>query len=220
MKTLKIIALFGLPFWIIILSSCQHEPELIPGTTEVCFDNQVLPIIQSSCAMSGCHDGSGDLPALSTFEDIHRQVSAGKPNKSKLHEVITANPNSETFMPPKNKSKLSSAQIDIISLWILQGANHTTCNNVECDTVNVTYTGSILPITDTYCKGCHSGGNPSGGVLLTDYNSIKGVIEGGRFMGAVQQLAGYSVMPKGGAKLPDCNIVQLKKWINSGMPNN
>jgi len=203
----------------LLFSACQHEPELTAGTEDVCFDNQVLPVIQSSCAMSGCHTGNGELPALNTYEDIRKLVSPGKPVGSKLHKVLTANPNSESFMPPKPNSALSSAQIDIISLWILQGANHTSCE-VQCDTVNVTFNGAILPITDTYCKGCHSGGSPSGGISLTDYATIKSAVESGRFMGAVEQLPTFSAMPKGNSKIPDCNITQLNKWITNGMPNN
>jgi hypothetical protein len=128
MKILRISTLTTIIIFGILFSSCQHEPELIPGTTEVCFDNQVMLIINSTCTMSGCHDGSdGELPALSTYEDLYRLVTPGKPMKSKLHKVLTANPISGSFMPPKPKQALTSAQIDIISLWILQGAKHTTC---------------------------------------------------------------------------------------------
>ncbi len=220
MKILKIFVLAGASFLSILLTSCQHEPELISGTAEVCFDYQVLPIIQSSCAMSGCHDGSGRLEAINSYESISKLVTPGKPIKSKLHKVITANSNSESFMPPKSKGTLSSTQINIISLWILQGANHTTCTGQECDSVNVTFTGSILPITDTYCKNCHSGGEPAGGLILDDYATIKTAVEGGRFIGAIDQLEGFSPMPQGMNKLSVCNIAQLKKWISDGMPNN
>jgi len=127
MKRMRIYALAGIIMACYFITSCQHEPELIPGTAEVCFDNEVLLTITSNCTMSGCHDGSGDLPSLSTYEDLRKLVTPNKPMSSKLHEVITANPGSEKFMPPKPKTALSKAQIDKISLWILQGANHTTC---------------------------------------------------------------------------------------------
>jgi len=220
MRTLKICALSIITFIGVFLTSCQHEPQLIPGTPEVCFDTQVLPIIQTSCAFSGCHTGNGELFALLTYDDIYKHVTPGKPMASKLHKVITANPNSESFMPPRNKAALSSSQIDLISLWILQGAHHTICDTVPCDSVIVTFTGTILPITNSYCVGCHSGASPSGGISLTDYTSIKASVDGGRFMGAVEQLSGYKAMPKDGIKLSDCKIAQLNKWITNGMPNN
>jgi hypothetical protein len=171
--------------------------------------------------MSGCHNGNNsELPPLMSYENISKLVNAGNPMKSKLHKVLIATPGSEQAMPPKPRDPLSKSQIDMISLWILQGAKNTTCQNSDCDTSNVTFVGTILPITDTYCKGCHSGTHPSGGISLTDYATIKNSVESQRFMGAIEQLTGYSPMPQGGNKLSDCAIRQLKIWINNGMPNN
>jgi len=127
MKTRLLIALTGLIFLVINLTSCQHEPELMPGTPEVCFDNEVMLIIESNCNVPGCHGGGGEAPSLSTYDEVSRYVTAGKPMQSELHKVITAHSNLMGLMPPKPKSALTSPQIDIISTWILQGANHTTC---------------------------------------------------------------------------------------------
>ncbi len=126
MKTLTILFLTCAAFVGLMLTSCEHEPELIPGTPEVCFDRDVMMIINSNCNVSGCH-GSGEGPRLSTFEEVSRYVTAGKPVKSQLHKVITASNINPNLMPPKSKSRLTSAQIDIINIWILQGATHTTC---------------------------------------------------------------------------------------------
>jgi hypothetical protein len=119
--------LAGISFLGVLLASCQHEPELIPGTAEVCFDKDVMLIVNSNCNVSGCHGSGGEASSLSTYEEVSRFVTAGKPMESKLHKVITAHSNLMGLMPPKPKSALSSAQIDIISLWILQGAKHTIC---------------------------------------------------------------------------------------------
>jgi len=219
MKTLLKIDLFISVCILAFLTSCKHESELAPGTPEVCFEAQVLPVLQSNCAMSGCHDGTNDLPRLSTYDEIRKLVEPLKPVQSKLHKVITANRMLGIAMPPKPNDQLSSEQINLINIWILQGANHTTCTT-ECDTVTVTFNGSILPITNTYCKGCHSGNNPSGGIALTDYATIKASIETSRFVGAIEQLQGFSAMPQGGGKLSECYIYQINKWIKNGMPNN
>ncbi|MEI6060678.1 MAG: hypothetical protein WCR72_08215 [Bacteroidota bacterium] len=220
MKILSYFTLAGITFLGIFLASCQHEPELIPGTPAVCFDSQVLPIIKTSCAMEGCHTGGGHLFGLTTYDEIYSRVTPGKPMKSNLHQVMIGNPNSQNYMPPKSKATLSSAQIDIISLWILQGAPNTICDTIPCDSLNVTFSGTILPITNTYCVGCHGGANPKGSLSLTDYTSIKASVDGGRFMGSVEHLTGYKAMPQGSEILSDCKIAQLKKWINDGMPNN
>lgn len=127
MRTFKLTILSGFAFFYILLTSCQHEPELVPGMPEVCFDNDVMMIINSNCNVPGCH-GDGEGPSLSTYDDVVRFVSPGKPMKSKLHNVITKNSFSFSVMPPKPKQMLSSSQVDIISLWILQGANHTHCS--------------------------------------------------------------------------------------------
>lgn len=126
MKTPLMIALAGLTLLSISFTSCHHEPELMPGTPEKCFDKEVMLIINSNCNVSGCH-GSGEGPSLSNYDDVSRYVTAGKPMQSKLHKVITAHSNLMGLMPPKPKSALTSSQIDIISIWILQGAKHTTC---------------------------------------------------------------------------------------------
>ncbi len=99
------------------LISCHHEPEFMPGTPEVCFDNEVMLIINSNCNVSGGH-GGGEAPSISTYEDVSRYVTPGKPVQSKLHKVITAHSNLMGLMPPAPKPSLTSSQIDIISIWI------------------------------------------------------------------------------------------------------
>lgn len=220
MNLLRIFLLASAIFSSLLIFSCRHEPELLPGTAEVCFDQEVIPVIQSNCAVSGCHDGSGELNSLTTYDAVRNLANPGKPNSSKLHEVLSANLNAEKHMPPKSRQALTTEQINNIYLWILQGANHTTCPDVPCDTLNVTFAGAIQPLIDTYCKGCHIGSNPNGGISLVDYASIKTSAESGRLMGAVNQLSGFKAMPPNGGKLPSCNIVQLNKWIINGMPNN
>jgi hypothetical protein len=127
MKTQIIFTFTVLMLLSICFISCRHEPELAPGTPTVCFDNDVMLIINSNCNVSGCHGGGGEAPSLNTYEDVSRYVIAGKPNDSELHKVITAHSNLMGLMPPEPKAPLTSSQIDIISIWIMQGAEHTTC---------------------------------------------------------------------------------------------
>jgi hypothetical protein len=127
MKTRIILYLAVFILLNICFISCRHEPELAPGTPTVCFDKDVMLIINSNCNVSGCHGGGGEAPSLNTYEDVSRYVTAGKTYQSELHKVITAHSNLMGLMPPEPKSRLTSSQIDIISTWILQGANHTTC---------------------------------------------------------------------------------------------
>lgn len=126
MKNLKTITLILLFISGVALLSCSHEPELMPGTPDVCFERDVMLIINTNCNVPGCH-GTGEAKSLGTYDEIYKLVTPGKPMASKLHKVITANSSLGNLMPPKPKARLSSAQIDILSLWILQGAKNNQC---------------------------------------------------------------------------------------------
>ncbi|HET6768383.1 MAG TPA: hypothetical protein VFH08_13325 [Chitinophagaceae bacterium] len=80
------------------------------SSTSAKFSADVNPIIQNSCAISGCHgNGSGNGPgALVTFEQIRNAAS----------QIKTAVVNRS--MP--RGGTLSNAQIQIISCWVDNGA--------------------------------------------------------------------------------------------------
>ncbi len=98
-------------------------------------------------------------------------------------------------------------------------------NPPECDTTNVTFSGTILPIIENNCKVCHGSGSQQGGILLEDYTSISAAAkipagQPGSLYGAVSHNPGNYPMPKGGLQLSDCNIKKIETWINAGTPNN
>lgn len=86
---------------------------------------------------------------------------------------------------------------------------------LACDTsAAVTYTKVIQPLMQAQCvSGCHSASANQGGVTLDSYASVKTSGQNGQLLGAV--LGTLSLMPKGGSKLSDCQITQIKKWIAS-----
>lgn len=95
----------------------------------------------------------------------------------------------------------------------------------DCDTTNVTYSGTIFPIINTNCISCHGGSSPQGGILLEDYASISAAAaipagQGGSLYGAISHASGNSPMPKNGTQLSDCKIKQVEVWINAGRPDN
>jgi hypothetical protein len=92
--------------------------------------------------------------------------------------------------------------------------------NTNCDTTNVTFSSTISSIISENCLSCHQGSNPEGGIELSNYANVKIQADNGKLLGTVQQLSGYSAMPKGAAKLSDCKINQIKIWINKGTQNN
>lgn len=214
-------------FW-----ACTHEPldpnsPVVPPTSSsncsadsVYFTNEVMPIIASNCTMSGCHDAitQAEDVNLTNYTQIMKYVKAGNASGSKLYKVmIDSDPNDR--MPPLPASSLSTTQLAKIQKWINQGAKNNACTG-GCDTTAFTYTAVIKPMMETKCVGCHKPGNLGGNIDLSTYAATKVVALNGKLSGSISQQPGYSPMPQNGAKLRDCEITQVSKWINAGSLNN
>ncbi len=215
---------------ILIVWSCTHHLPVPPdngGSTNppptvtcspdsVYFQNTILPLISSNCAMADCHDPISHREGLilNNYTGIMKIVRAGNPNSSKLYETIADN-----SMPPPPYPKLTTAQRQSVQKWIQQGATNNGCSS-GCDSSIFTYTGAIVPLMDTYCKGCHNTTLASGNVDLSNYNAVKTVVGNGKLMGSITHASGFVAMPQGGNKLSDCQISQVDKWIKAGALNN
>jgi hypothetical protein len=101
---------------ILLLNSCYNDKEeiLYPGATcdgvAISFTANVQPIIQSVCAVSGCHatgstNGVGPLTNYTQVKNASVQIKQA---------VVSR------FMP--QGSSLSNAQIRTISCWVDAGA--------------------------------------------------------------------------------------------------
>lgn len=190
----------------------------------VYFENDVFPILISNCAISGCHDAETHEEGinLSTYNKV---ISSGifdvdDPYGSEFFENVTRN--DDDIMPPAPMNPLTDEEIALIVLWQEQGALNNACT--DCDTANVTFTTSILPIMEAYCTGCHDATSPSGGISLTAYlgsgsnDGIVDVASDGRLLGSLQQEVGFISMPPGGTVLPDCLIEKIRIWVDAGYP--
>jgi hypothetical protein len=122
MKKLIALAIISLPF--VLFYSCKHEP-LLPEQ-QVSFENDIHPIIRSSCMHSGCHDttGTGEF-TMNTYEEVieNADVKPFDANGSKLYEVITET-DPDDIMPQPPYSPLSDRNKRLIQIWILQGAKN------------------------------------------------------------------------------------------------
>jgi uncharacterized membrane protein len=223
---------------IVLAISCRHQ---IPGITDspgsngnnppvssscsadtVYFQQQVLPIFISNCAMSGCHDAASHQEGmvLTSYSGIMAGgIRAGDPGNSKIYKLITTGKAGDR-MPQPPRNPLSQEQINLISKWISQGAKNNSCVNASCDTATVTYSSSIKNIISNKCQGCHSSTSPGGGYDFSTYAGVKARVNDGKLWAAVNQVAGYSSMPKNGNKLSTCELAKLKIWIDAGAPNN
>ncbi|MGE5449000.1 MAG: c-type cytochrome domain-containing protein, partial [Bacteroidales bacterium] len=106
------------------ITSCQHEGIPADQLDPVCFNQQVLPIFQNSCAISGCHsaqDGESGY-VFTDYSNIMRAVSPGNSSKSKAYKVLSS---SLQLMPPHNPLPMDKRTL--IRVWIDQGAKETDC---------------------------------------------------------------------------------------------
>jgi hypothetical protein len=222
---------------ILVLASCTHEPaNIIPGTggggtgggtggggnTSICFESDVLPIFQSSCAKSGCHDAASRQGGyiLTDYANIIRKgIRPGNAGGSKIFQVIVTTDPGDRMPQPPNPA-LTTAQINLIGEWINEGAlNTSNCGNT-CDTSLFTYSGAVKITLQNNCYGCHNAATANAGLNLTDYTVVKTNVLNGRIQGSVKHTAGYVAMPQGSPKLSDCKIKQIDKWAQAGAPNN
>ncbi len=203
------------------------DPEHPCDPDTIYFEMDVLPILNTSCAKSGCHDATAeegirlDSYAAVMASDV---IKPFDPEDSDLWEEINET-DPDKIMPPPPNTPLNAAQKEIIRKWIAQGAQNLFCDEM-CDTANVTFSGIIWPqIIQKNCYGCHNGSAASGGIHLENHSQIAAAAsipagQPGSLWGAVTHASGNSPMPKNQQMLSDCKIEQIRKWIEAGTPNN
>lgn len=98
--------------------SCQHDP-VVPPTPVLTFEKDIQPITLNNCARARCHNGSGEGPVLVSYKDVMGLVKAGDAKASKLYRTMT-NLTPGIAMPPDGP--LADLQINLVYVWILQGA--------------------------------------------------------------------------------------------------
>lgn len=90
-----------------------------------------------------------------------------------------------------------------------------------CDTTTtVSYNQTIVPLFQQQCYSCHNNASTGGGILMGNYTADKAIAANGKLYGSVTHASGYSAMPKGAAKMNNCQLASIKKWIDAGAPNN
>ncbi|TAL70891.1 MAG: hypothetical protein EPN82_00900 [Bacteroidetes bacterium] len=208
----------------VVINIQQDAPTIDTG---ICFRRDILPIFNSNCAISGCHNKgtSKEGYILDSYQNIMRKgIKPGNPNSSKIYKMITNQSNEEDDrMPPPPKKRLTSEQISLIARWIAEGAMDKDCSDTPiggCDTTTVTYSKTIVPVLELNCLGCHTSVQPQGNVTLEGYSNVKKYIDNGKFLGAIQHKKGYVPMPDNNMRLSDCNLRQLEIWVQNGAPNN
>ena len=219
--------------------SCTHDPVFINEPDTICFEKQVLPVLQNTCGISGCHDAGTATEgfAATDYESVTDIVTPGNVRASKLYQVIT-DIWSEKMMPPDRPLTLD--QRTAIHLWIAQGAKNTTCSEPPPDTNGnggnhlpgdtVCFVQDILPIFGSNCAttGCHDAASHQDGYVLTSYAAITSIQESiipfnpdesKLFKVITEDDPNDRMPPPPLAALSDEQIQKLRKWIKEGALN-
>ena len=225
LNSLKISILFTSIFTM----SCMHDVPIVVDESTICstdtvyFVQSVLPLLNTSCGFSGCHDNASHQEGvrMDTYSNILKTVRPGKPTSSELYKVLIDS--GDDAMPPYPYDKFSQSQVDVIYKWIAQGAKNNSCNEdeVNCNILNVSYVNDIKPIMATYCNACHGGSANQGNITGVDsYIGLKTLANNGSLEASVNGSVGFVRMPYGSASLSDCKISKIAAWVADGAPNN
>jgi len=231
--------------WLFETTACKHSPILeddfmpmdtteVPDdtmTTEPCdsnvvyFEMEILPILISNCAFSGCHDEASaeDGVILDSYENVitTADVEPFDLLHSEIYTVLVDD-DPDQRMPPPPTATLDQGKIQLIAKWILQGAEDLECDpDAEgCETENISFSIDIVPVLDSHCIGCHAGNVPSGGIDLSNHAGVKIAADNGKLFGAINWDGSFSPMPQGGEQLSNCTIDKIKSWIDAGALDN
>lgn len=104
--------------------SCKHKTKFDELKT-VSYSKDIAPVMNGNCAFSGCHgDSLSKEFKLTTYNAVMAAgIKAGDPDKSEFYERLVSL-NKEKIMPRPPYDALSEKQIQLIYVWIGQGAKN------------------------------------------------------------------------------------------------
>jgi hypothetical protein len=119
-KLTSAIAMVAIAF-MTFLTGCEYEfvePEFIPPPTDtVSFANDVMPIFNASCNMSGCHAAGAfepDLSPANAYTNLQNGfINTATPSSSLIYTSMATG---------SMKSFTTAAEASIVLGWIQQGA--------------------------------------------------------------------------------------------------
>lgn len=126
MKKLRAIV-FIVPIILLALvqEGCRHDKPLVINipcdTAHITFSGSVMPILNTSCRLSGCHLGSN--PPNNVSFDNYTAVKAQLYLVNGTPELIGVITHAIGFTPmPKNSTMLDTCSINKIIKWVADGA--------------------------------------------------------------------------------------------------
>ena len=130
MKKIIITALLGV-IALLVVPGCYKVATVTlentsVDTAKVSFGNEIIPVFEKNCALSGCHVSGGQAPDLSSA-DVYNSLIAGgftntaKPSNSTLYLWLTGK---EAVAMPFGATN-DPSNINALTLaWITQGAKN------------------------------------------------------------------------------------------------
>mgnify|MGYP006945862244 CR=1 FL=1 len=118
MKNLKSYSFLLLALGLLLFNACtddtkdpEPDPDPVDKTT---YTTDAAPILDASCAVSGCHASGASIGSLEGYADAKTFAEFGRIGGTINHEA--------GFSPmPKNGDKLSDDKIATIEKWIADG---------------------------------------------------------------------------------------------------
>jgi hypothetical protein len=215
-------------FGSLITGELSAEETLNPN--EPSFVKDVQPLLKSKCWR--CHGPNvqkGEL-ALHTAAAIQKGSEtgpiffAGKPNESRLYEVIHSGE-----MPPEKQSQLSESEVELIRRWIDSGASFGIDSTGSIPAVTH---HDVIPILLLRCTACHGLHRQEGGLDLRNRESmLRGGKSGPAFAAGnpdeslmlkrvlAEEMPPHSRLTEVSVKpMEPEEIKTLKRWIELGAP--
>ena len=110
-KLFSLLLFFGL-----VLFACDKED--LCETEDITYTNTIASILNSTCALSGCHVDGNEANAFFSFEGYTKAKGAAD-----FGRIVGAINHEVDYSPmPKNGDKLDQCTIDQITAWVDAGA--------------------------------------------------------------------------------------------------
>ena len=114
---------FALSFFVLVLQGCYYDKadklytvsSITCDTTNITYSTVIKPIIQQNCSIPGCHDASqsGGYD-FTTYDGLKNALDRGR-------VIGSINHLSGYIAMPQTGSKLSSCDINKITIWVNNG---------------------------------------------------------------------------------------------------
>jgi len=114
----------------IALFSCIHQGNdtCLTNPSAISFSNDIIPLLNTNCSISGCHSGGNptgklNLEAANAYTSLHKPGSGYLDTLNATNSIIYIQMTSSSQpMPPSGQ--LDICKKDLILKWIKQGAKN------------------------------------------------------------------------------------------------